>query len=305
MLFALLLLPACGGRNGVGDGTSAADTQPPSNADENAAEPPKRVAVLFSSMAEMWLEAGGEIAITVGETVERGFADESVELVDDGAGKTVNIELLLSLEPDLVICSGDIPAQVDAAKICRKAGIDTLILSVECFDDYLEAMDRMTSLTGVRDGYAAALEMKKQIDAIVASEELSALKNPKILFIRTGSTNSSTKPKQASDHFACAMLEELGCVNIISDAPILLDGLNMEAIVAIDPDYIFFSLMGDETAARKHIDELLSEAAWQSLSAVREGRVHILPKELFHFKPNSRWGEAYKYLSELLTAQPG
>ena len=32
-------------------------------------EPPKRVAVLFSSFADIWTLAGGEIAVTVGETV--------------------------------------------------------------------------------------------------------------------------------------------------------------------------------------------------------------------------------------------
>ena len=50
---------------------------------------PKRVAVLFSSLADIWCLAGGEVAITVGESVEREFASGSAVLVDSGAGKTV------------------------------------------------------------------------------------------------------------------------------------------------------------------------------------------------------------------------
>ena len=33
---------------------------------------------------------------------------------------------------------------------------------------------------------------------------------------------------------------------------------------------------------------------------VRDGRVYYLPKDLFQFKPNARWYEAYRYLYELL-----
>ena len=36
------------------------------------------------------------------------------------------------------------------------------------------------------------------------------------------------------------------------------------------------------------------------LTAIREKRYTILPKELFHFKPNARWDEAYRYLYDLL-----
>ena len=36
------------------------------------------------------------------------------------------------------------------------------------------------------------------------------------------------------------------------------------------------------------------------LSAVQEGRVYVLPRELFHYKPNARWAEAYEYLLAIL-----
>ena len=40
--------------------------------------------------------------------------------------------------------------------------------------------------------------------------------------------------------------------------------------------------------------------AWQGLTAVQEGRVYVLPRDLFHYKPNARWAESYAYLYELL-----
>ena len=69
----------------------------------DTATPPARVAVLFSSLCEVWQNAGGTVAITVGESVERGLVSDGVMLVDDGAGKSINTELLLAAQPDLVV----------------------------------------------------------------------------------------------------------------------------------------------------------------------------------------------------------
>lgn len=263
----------------------------------------KRTAVLFSSLAEIWLEAGGSVDITVGETVERGIVSKGVPLVDDGAGKTVNTELLFSLKPDLVIASADIPAQRAAAEALQKAGIPTLLWRVESFDDYLSALEEACRLTGNTKALAEAKQKKNAVDRRIASacEQNTAT----MLFVRAGSTDASTKAKRAEDHFACAMLEELGWENVADKAPLLMDGLSSEAVLREDPDYLFFSLMGNEAAARAHVEEMLSRQPWCSLRAVKEGRAYLLPKELFHYKPNARWQEAYEYLAGLLPEENG
>ena len=77
---------------------------------------PQTVAVLTSSLADLWITAGGNVDITVGETVERGFVDANVLLVDDGAGKTVNLERLVAAQPDLVLYSSDLSGQAECAQ---------------------------------------------------------------------------------------------------------------------------------------------------------------------------------------------
>ena len=96
------------------------------------------------------------------------------------------------------------------------------------------------------------------------------------------------------------MLKDLGTFNIAEKAPVLLDGLSTEEIVLSDPDFILFTTMGDEGAGQAYMESLISDPVWQTLTAVKEGNVHQLPKELFQYKPNARWGEAYAYLIELL-----
>ena len=265
------------------------------------ADRPENVAVLFSSFAEMWSLAGGEVAVTVGESIERGFAAENAFLVDDGAGKSVNLELLFSLKPDFVICSADIEAQAEAGALLRSAGVPTACFRVDSFSDYLRVFGQMCAVTGNEEAYEQyGASVANEIDALLSSPEATAAEGARILFVRAGSTASSTKAKTGADHFACEMLAELGCENIADASSQLSEGLNMEYILTEDPDVIFFSLMGDAEAALANVSDLLSQPAWQQLRAVKEGRVHVLPKELFHFKPNARWAEAYAYLIDAL-----
>ena len=60
---------------------------------------PQRPAVLFSSYAELWQLAGGDVAVTVGDSVKRGFVNAETPLVDDGAGLKIDAEQLIAQQP--------------------------------------------------------------------------------------------------------------------------------------------------------------------------------------------------------------
>lgn len=302
----LLLLAA------VLTGCASAPVQPPGDAvgyaftDSTGAEvvlpgKPKTVAVLFSSYAQIWTLAGGTVSVTVGESVERGFAPEGTALVDAGAGKTIDHELLLAAKPDFVIGSADIAAQAEACRVAAAAGIPAALFRVDTFAEYLSMLKICTDITGnsqAYETYGGAVE--KDIAVIMEAVEKNQTGQKKILFIRAGSQYSSTKAKRAPDNFVCTMLDELGAHNIADDAAVLLDGLSLEEIMLRDPDHIFLTTMGNEAAAVSYITDLFSQDGWRELSAVKNGDYTFLPKEMFHFKPNAGWADAYAYLAELL-----
>lgn len=158
-------------------------------------EKPNNVAILFSSFVEVWKLAGGEVNITVGESIERGFSNEAI-LVDDKAGKTINIELLISSEPDFVICSSDIAAQVDAANILRDVGIPCALMRIESFDDYLNLLNLCTDILETKEKYETnGRIIQKNIENILQEIDKELVKNKKILFIRAASSAKSTKAK--------------------------------------------------------------------------------------------------------------
>lgn len=257
-------------------------------------EKPERVAVTFSSFADIWVLSGGECFMTVGESVERGIVPENTLLADVGAGKTLNTELLIAADPDLVILSADVEGQVKAARTLTAAGIPCALMRVESFEDYLSVLELFCKINGTDNYEEYGTAQKKRIDGMLAS--LPHTEPQKILFIRSGSSAASAKAKTAEEHFAAAMLDEIGAHNIADDAPVLLDGLSLEAVIKADPDIIFVTLMGNEKSARAYVDSLFASPAWQTLDAVKNGRVVFLPRELFQYKPNARWAEAYEFL---------
>lgn len=261
---------------------------------------PKTVAVLLSSLADLWITAGGHVDITVGETVQRGFAPEGSVLVDHGAGKTINLEVLVASEPDLVLYSPDLAGQLSCAEVLSDAGIPAAGFRVETFQDYLRVLKICTDILGTSENYEThGVKLQQETDRLINLAQ-SQPQQPRILFVRAGSSDRYTKAKNAKNHFVCAMLQELGAINIADDAPLLLDGLSTETILVADPDAIFFTTMGDEQAGTAYISSLLSDPVWQSMTAVKCHRVYPLPKDLFQYKPNARWDEAYTYLIERL-----
>ncbi len=260
---------------------------------------PRKTAVLFSSLAECWIEAGGEVYITVGESIERGLVNEETELVDNGAGKAIDTEKLISLNPDFVICSADIASHRDVASALKKAKIPVALLRMDTFEDYLTILRVFTKITGATDNYEQFGENSKiEIEKIISIGKREDA--PKILFVRSGSSYSSAKAKKSEDNFAAKILEDLGCINIADKAEHLLDNLSAEVILKENPEYIFVSVMGDYDNSKAYIIELLRTEEYAALDAVKNGRVYLLPKELFHYKPCGRWVESYRYISSIL-----
>lgn len=306
-LVCLLLICSCGATQPLPESPSADWSY--SFTDSTGTEitltkQPETVAVLFSSFAEIWSLAGGTVSVTVGESIERGFAPTGTPLVDEGAGKTIDHELLLAARPDLVIGSADIDAQADACRILAEAGIPSALFRVDTFEDYLSMLKICAGITGRPEAYtqygAAVQEDVDRLMAAVSLHTANGSEAKEILFIRAGSQYSATKAKRAPDHFACIMLDQLGSHNVADDAAILLDGLSLEEILLRDPDYIFLTTMGNEAAAKAYIGDLFLQEGWSSLTAVQKGYYTFLPKDLFHFKPNARWAEAYGVLAQTL-----
>ena len=168
------------------------------------------------------------------------------------------------------------------------------------FEDYctlLRQFCRMTGRDDLFEEYGAAQQQRvERIKAAAAQMQDAA---PTVLLIRAYSTGAKAK---GTDIFAGAMLAELGADNIVTRYDSLLEDLSMETIIAADPDLILMVPMGanEDAAAAYMAEHFEANPAWAGLTAVQNGCYAMLPKELFHYKPNARWADSYAYLAKIL-----
>ena len=302
LIFALifaLVLSACGA-SPAEDVDTAIDFTDDLGREVGLSAPPERVAALIGSFADVWCLAGGrDTLVAAADDAWTSFdlsLDESVANL--GAIKSPSLETLLAAEPDLVLASVNTAANLELEDVLESAGITVAYFDVQGFEDYLNMLDICTMLTGARENYQTyGLDVRSEIDAAIARADGSA---PSVLVIRA--TGVSCKVKGSEGNVLGEMLADLGTVNVADSDTSLLENLSLEAVMAAEPDYIFAVLQGsDPTDAMATLeDTLLTNPAWSSLKAVREGRFYTLEHELYNLKPNARWGEAYEKLADIL-----
>ena len=296
LILALLLLAGC---------ASAA----PQEADfrftddlgrEVAVQEPKRVACLLGSFAQVWQLAGGQVIATADDA----WDDLGLELAEDtvnlGNTKELSLELLLASEPDFIIASANTRQNLEWKDTLEATGVPTAYFDTSDFADYLRLLEVCTDITGRKDLYEQhGTQVQKQIDAVLAQAKERGTA-PTVLCMRASA--SMVTVKNSEDNVLGEMLHSLGCVNIADSNTSLLENLSLETILEADPDYIFIVQRGDnEAGMREFVANMMEEnPAWQQLTAVKEGRLFFMDKNLYNLKPNHRWGEAYEKLEEIL-----
>lgn len=261
---------------------------------------PQRVAALLGSFAQIWQLAGGQIIATADDAWDDLKLDLSDDAVNLGNTKELSLELLLASQPDFILASANTRQNLEWKDTLEATGIPVAYFDIADFEDYLRLLKLCTEITGRSDLYEVhGLTVQEQIDAVLAKSERRGTA-PTVLSMRASA--SMVTVKNSEDNVLGEMLRSLGCVNIADSDASLLENLSIERILQADPDYIFIVQRGDNTEGMKaYVESMMAEnPAWQQLTAVKEGRLYFLDKNLYNLKPNHRWGEAYEKLEEIL-----
>ena len=259
---------------------------------------PKRTIVLLTSLLNLWVESGGTaIARCTGDI---NVPPEVINIPEVGSFNNPNAEKVITLQPDLVI-SSDVAGFRYIIPILKQNNIPYIFLRYVNHYDYLHILDLFSRINGTEKIYQAANErMSERINII--TERCRKFKGPKALVVFT-STNSVSCELPNSQ--TGVMLSMIGVKNIISKDYNLASqtrvDFSLEKIVQLDPDIILLNTMGEVDACRERLRmEFESNEAWSALTAIREGRFHVLPKKYFLYKPNDEFPRALEYLARLI-----
>lgn len=260
---------------------------------------PEKAVVLFGSYLDIWTRNGGEMVgmIEPSEWMDIPNA-ESIKVV--GKRGSVSIEDVVALNPDLIVMSSNTGFDLAMVDTFEQTGAKIIALDYYFKDDYFKIAKIFALIND--EEYLYQDEAKAIKDKIQdMTDKIPDEGNPSAAVILNTTNKLSLR---TADTTIGEMFKDLKVTNIAdpnNDKEGNLD-FSLEVILQEDPDYIFIQTMGsDEEAVKAHIkSEFESNPAWSSLKAVKEDRYIILPKDLYTYKANHRYEEAYAGLGEIL-----
>ncbi|MBT6798843.1 MAG: cobalamin-binding protein [Porticoccaceae bacterium] len=231
-------------------------------------EPAKRIISLAPNITEVlfYIGAGDQI---VGADEYSNYPEAAKDILRVNNYAAANYELILSLKPDLVIAwqSGNGDKIINPL---RKLGIPVFVVETQKIDTIPSLFRRFGELSG-QQGQAERL-------AVAFAERLKVLRAA-----QTGKPVIKTfyqiwdEPLITlnGEHMISDIIDLCGGVNIFADAIPLVPYVNIESIVAADPQVIIAGGSQEEKPMW-----LESWQQWVGVSAVINKQIYLIPSDL-------------------------
>ncbi|ATB70658.1 iron chelate uptake transporter (FeCT) family transport system periplasmic binding protein [Sulfurospirillum diekertiae] len=217
-----------------------------------------------------------------------------------GGGNSMNRETLLSLHPDVVfLWNNDASSQLaqylfESSKI---PSIDVDLESVESLPKaYLffgEVLGREQRAKILSDYATKALEHTKEI------VKANASKRP-VVYYAEGADGLSTECDQSFHYEAIKFAGGINPHLCTTKSGMGLEKVSLEQVILYNPDVIV-------AQEREFVEKVKSDARWNSIKAVREGRVYLVPKVPFNWidrPPSFMRLLGVKWLTHILYTTP-
>lgn len=273
---------------------------------------PAKTVNLYASFTTLWYEAGGSVSGCIGGSSSQELYEEYIGrditadagmtvVATSSSGKKWDTENIIALKPDLIICSTAMSGYSTIQAPAEAANIPLIAVSYDDFSDYLKWFKVFCNLTGHTELWDS-VAMKALDEVVEVLTEIPAEKGPSVFSMFSGANSLQAN---TSATVVGGMINAMNAVNIVdnwdnSTGAERLD-INLETVFSVNPDIIIVQCHAGAEVAKEQVKEVYGEnPVWQSLKAVKDGKVFYLEKTLFHNKPNSRFAEAYQKFAEIL-----
>ena len=232
------------------------------------AVPAKRIVSLAPNITEVLFHIGAGEKI-VGADEYSNYPEEAKDILRVNNHAAANYELILSLEPDLVIAwqSGNGNKIIDPL---RKLGIPVFVVETNKMDAIPSLFRRFGKLSGHGDqAEQRAHEFSRRLQELRAAQVgKSVIK----VFYQIWDEPLITLN---GEHMVSDIINLCGGVNVFSDAIPLVPYVNIETVVAADPEVI---IAGGSREERPAWFERWQK--WSGISAVINQHIYLIPSDL-------------------------
>lgn len=252
--------------------------------------PVQRIISLAPHNTENLFTAGAGAQI-VGTVDHSDFPPAALDIPRIGNYKQFNIEAILALKPDLVIAwsSGNTPA---AIKQLIDLGLPVFYSEPSTFELIISNVDRFSQLSGQAHIAAPRLaSMHKTIDTL---QQRYADQQAVGVFYQVWDQPLITLN---GDHSVSRAIEICGGFNVFADEPTIAPRINIEGIIAKNPQLILLAGHEKEQANRW----MLKWEKWSAIDAVSHRQVKAIEADIVN-RPTQRFIEGTQTICELIEA---
>lgn len=297
-LAAILILPAiCAGAERLSVTDAFGDVR-------TVTTHPERTIICYPSLLEIWMDCGGfPVGIHTPQKSEV-LPPQTEKLPTVGSYMHPNPEAIVQLKPDLVILSGMTGRHRHLGDLLRNTGIEVLHLKYDNYSDYRKLSSLFMRLLGKQQSSGIPAQVIREVRAVI--DRCHSRKGPTFLALFFNGAEFRAETDQAH---AAYILSTLGGRNVINGSNHLIrshrTAYSREEMMIKDPDCIFLIPAAKSDALnREAIRKFRNDPALRQLKAVRKNRLHVLPPELFQYKPNKRFPDAFRHAERLLYPEP-
>lgn len=236
------------------------------------ATPPQRIVSHVPSITETLYALGlGDRIVGVSDHCD--YPEEAKSKPKVGGYYTPNIEVIVSLSPDLVLTDG----YADDILNLESLGIQFAVIQPNTIDDILKDIELLGNITGTQQRAAEInSDFKKRVEAVwLKVAPLSYL--PKVFYVFDAT--DTTKPWTAGPgSFVDSLINMAGGWNIAAGAQGPWIQFNIEELVNSDPEIIIVdSMMGTAVISPDEIKEL---PGWKDTTAVKQNNIFVVNGDL-------------------------
>jgi iron complex transport system substrate-binding protein len=248
---------------------------------------PQRIVSLAPNHTEV-LYALGLGDRVVGVTEYCNYPPEATEKPKVGDFVNTDMELVVSLEPDLVLATTMHMAETVPA--LQDRGIVVFVLDPQSVDSVLDEIRTLGGITG-QEAEAGALvaDMQARIDAV--REKVAGAPRPKV-FWELGPELFTVGPGTFVDD----LIGLAGGENAAADADTPWPQLSVEAIILKDPDVI---VLADHNYGQT-VEMVKERPGWEDIAAVKEGNIIEIANDDIVSRPGPRLVGGLEFLARAL-----